>query len=61
MKRDQARKSILTVLFIVICVIYLMPVFTVLMNSFKTNASINTNTFAFPNAETSVSQSIPKR
>ena len=52
MKRDQARKSILTVLFIVICVIYLMPVFTVLMNSFKTNASINTNTFAFPNAET---------
>ena len=52
MKRDKARKSILTVLFIVICVIYLMPVFTVLMNSFKTNASINTNTFAFPNAET---------
>ena len=52
MKRDQARKSILTVLFIVICVIYLMPVFTVLMNSFKTNASINTNTFAFPNAQT---------
>ena len=52
MKRDQARKSILTVLFIVICVIYLMPVFTVLMNSFKTNASINTNTFAFPNSET---------
>ena len=34
MKRDQARKSILTVLFIVICVIYLMPVFSVLMNSF---------------------------
>ena len=52
MKRDQARKSILTVLFIVICVIYLMPVFTVLMNSFKTNASIYTNTFAFPNSET---------
>ena len=52
MKQDKARKSILTVLFIVICVIYLMPVFTVLMNSFKTNASINTNTFAFPNAET---------
>ena len=52
MKREQARKSILTGLFIVICVIYLMPVFTVLMNSFKTTASINTNTFAFPNAET---------
>ncbi len=52
MKRDQARKTILTGLFIVICVIYLMPIFTVLMNSFKTNASINTDTFAFPNAQT---------
>ena len=52
MKRERARKSILTGIFIVVCVIYLMPIFTVLMNSFKTNASINTNTFAFPNAET---------
>lgn len=52
MKRDKARKAALTGIFIVVCVIYLMPIFTVLMNSFKTNASINTNTFAFPNAET---------
>jgi raffinose/stachyose/melibiose transport system permease protein len=52
MKREKARKAALTGIFIVVCVIYLMPIFTVLMNSFKTNASINTNTFAFPNAET---------
>ena len=52
MKRERARKSILTGIFIVVCVIYLMPIFTVLMNSFKTNSSINTETFAFPNAET---------
>ena len=51
MKRENARKAALTGIFIVVCVIYLMPIFTVLMNSFKTNASINTNTFAFPNAE----------
>lgn len=51
MKRDRARKNLLTGIFIVICVIYLLPVFTVLMNSFKTNSSINTNTFAFPNAQ----------
>ena len=44
----------MTGIFIVVCVIYLMPIFTVLMNSFKTNASINTNTFAFPNAESFV-------
>ena len=52
MKRENMRKSLLSVVFIVICVIYLMPVFTVLMNSFKTNAAINTSTFAFPNEST---------
>jgi raffinose/stachyose/melibiose transport system permease protein len=52
MKRENTRKALLTGIFIVVCVIYLMPVFTVLMNSFKTNASINTDTFAFPNAQT---------
>lgn len=52
MKRENTRKALLTGVFIVVCVIYLMPVFTVLMNSFKTNASINTDTFAFPNAQT---------
>lgn len=54
MKRENARKKWLTGIFIVICVIYLMPIFTVLMNSFKTNASINTDTFAFPNSQSYV-------
>ena len=48
MKQENARKALLTGIFIVVCIIYLMPVFTVLMNSFKTNSSINTDTFAFP-------------
>jgi raffinose/stachyose/melibiose transport system permease protein len=52
MKHERARKTALTVLFIVICVIYLMPIFTVLMNSFKGNSAINTETFALPNAQT---------
>ncbi|NLI53418.1 MAG: carbohydrate ABC transporter permease [Clostridiales bacterium] len=52
MKKAIHRKTILTVLFIVVCVVYLMPIFTVLMNSFKTNSSINTETFAFPNSST---------
>ena len=51
MKRTQAQKTFLTVLFVVVCIFYLMPIFIVLMNSFKTNASINTNTFQFPNAQ----------
>ena len=52
MKQDRIRRNLLTGVFIVVCIIYLMPIFTVLMNSFKTNASINTETFAFPNAQT---------
>ena len=52
MKQERIRKNLLTGIFIVVCIIYLMPVFTVLMNSFKTNSSINTDTFAFPNAQT---------
>ncbi len=52
MKRRTIAKSLQTGLFVVICILYLMPIFIVLMNSMKTNASINTNTFAFPNANT---------
>jgi raffinose/stachyose/melibiose transport system permease protein len=52
MKRTQIQKSLLTALFVVVCILYLMPIFIVLMNSFKTNSSINTNTFQFPNAKT---------
>lgn len=52
MKQQNTRKAILTGLFIVICILYLMPIFTVLMNSFKTNSAINTETFALPNEQT---------
>ena len=52
MKRTKLQKSLQTGTFIVICILYLMPIFIVLMNSFKTNASINTATFAFPNKDT---------
>ena len=52
MKRTKAQKGFQTGTFVVVCILYLMPIFIVLMNSFKTNASINTATFAFPNAQT---------
>ena len=45
-------KRALTALFAVISIIYILPILIVLMNSFKTNASINTATFAFPTQET---------
>lgn len=45
---------ILTVLFSVISIIYLYPIVAVLINSFKENAYVNTDTFAWPNAESFV-------
>lgn len=54
MKRTKIRKSLSTALFTVICILYLVPIFIVLMNSFKSNSSINTSTFAFPDADTFV-------
>ena len=54
LKSEKARKTILSVVLAVICFIYILPVFVVLMNSFKTNAAVNTDTFAFPNKDTFV-------
>ncbi|MBO5501871.1 MAG: carbohydrate ABC transporter permease [Clostridia bacterium] len=52
MKTKHLGKNLLTVLFIVICIIYMMPIVVVGYNSFKENGSINTDTFALPNQET---------
>ena len=51
MKKTPLQKYLPTVLFVLVCILYLMPIFIVLMNSFKSNSSINTATFAFPNKE----------
>ena len=52
MKRRQLGKQILSLLFVVICIVYMMPIVVVAYNSFKENGSINTDTFALPNEET---------
>ena len=50
--REDRRKMALTVAFAVICVIYVLPILIVLINSFKTNAAVNMETFALPNSDT---------
>ena len=47
-------KTVLTILFTVISLFYLMPIVIVLINSFKANSFVNTQTFALPNAESFV-------
>ena len=52
-KRSFGNKM-LTVIFSIISVIYIIPIFEVLMNSFKENSFVNTDAFALPNAESFV-------
>jgi raffinose/stachyose/melibiose transport system permease protein len=49
-KRSLGNK-LLTVIFTIISIVYLVPIFEVLINSFKENSYVNTDTFALPNAE----------
>lgn len=44
----------LTIIFVVIAVVYLLPIAIVLINSFKANAYVNTETFALPTAQSFV-------
>ena len=51
---EKNAKKALTIIFAVVCIVYVMPVLLVLTNSLKTNAAVNTETFAFPTADTFV-------
>ena len=53
-KREERGKMVLTIIFTVICIAYILPILIVLINSFKSNAAVNTETFAFPNANSFV-------
>ena len=45
-KKHTRSKTVMTVAFAVICIIYVLPILIVLINSFKSNAAVNTETFA---------------
>lgn len=51
-KKRDIGGIVLTVLFSLVCILYVMPIVEVLINSFKTHSAINTDTFALPNADT---------
>ncbi len=50
-KKRKLGKTLLTIFFIAVSVFYIFPVVMVLINSFKVNTFVKTETFAFPNAE----------
>ncbi len=54
MKRKHLGKTLVTVVLSVISLVYVFPVFMVLINSFKSNTAVKTETFALPTSETFV-------
>ncbi len=48
---EKRRRTILSVALTVICIIYVLPVLTVVINSFKLNTFVKTDTFAMPSGE----------
>ena len=48
---ERRNKTILSVVLAVICIIYVLPVVAVVLNSFKLNTFVKTNTFAVPTGE----------
>ena len=50
---EARRKATMSAVLAVICVIYVLPVVAVVINSFKLNTFVKTNTFALPTGEMS--------
>ena len=51
LQKKNVGKNLLTVFFGVISILYVCPVFMVLLNSFKKNTFVKTETFSWPTAE----------
>ena len=50
-KKYSLGSTMLTCFFVVLCAIWVFPVFEVVINSFKSNSFINLDAFALPNSE----------
>ena len=51
LQSEQRHMNILTVVFTIICIIWVLPIVCVTINSFKLNTYVKTETFALPTAE----------
>ena len=50
-KKYSTGSTILTCVFVVLCLVWIFPIMEVLINSFKTNAAVNLNPFSLPDSE----------
>ena len=49
--KDNTRKMIYTVILSVVCILWVLPVLAVAVNSFKVNTFVKTDTFSLPTGE----------
>ena len=54
LKQEKARKTIMSIILGIICLIYMMPIITSLINTFKDAGAVKGNLFALPNGESFV-------
>ena len=53
-ERTSTASKVVTCVFVVLCIFWMIPIFEVLINSFKANTFVNTEAFALPNSESFV-------
>ena len=53
-RKFSVGSTILTIFFVLLCLVWIMPVIEVVINSFKSNNYINMDAFAIPNSESFV-------
>ena len=53
-KEYSAGSTVLTIAFVLICLVWIMPIYEVVVNSLKSNNAINLDVFALPNSESFV-------
>ena len=53
-ERYSVGSTVLTCFFVLLCAVWIVPIFEVLTNSFKSNNFVNLDAFALPNAESFV-------
>ncbi len=53
-RQEKTRKTIMSIVLAIICIIYMLPILVILINTFKDASSVKATIFALPNSETFV-------
>lgn len=54
LRQEKTRKTIMSVVLGIICIIYMLPILIIVINTFKSASAVKASIFDFPNSETFV-------